>query len=167
SGNFGLGTYQALQYIPSTDTWNVMAAQAKRRAYHSTAVLMPDGTVLSGGDNGGGVGGGAALETYSPPYMFSTARPKITSAPTTATRGTTMAVNTNVAVKTLELIAPGAATHATDLEQRLVQLTATATTATSYVATLPADNTLPPGPYMLFAVDAHGVPSVATWVMVS
>ncbi|HEY3831023.1 MAG TPA: galactose oxidase-like domain-containing protein [Acidimicrobiia bacterium] len=167
SGNFGLGTYQALQYIPSTDTWNVMAAQTKRRAYHSTAVLMPDGTVLSGGDNGGGVGGGAALETYSPPYMFSTARPKITAAPTTATRGTAITVNTSVAVQTLELIAPGAATHATDLEQRVVQLASTATTPTSYVATLPADNTLPPGPYMLFAVDTHGVPSVATWVMVS
>jgi hypothetical protein len=167
SGNFSLGTYQALQYIPSTDTWNVMAAQTKRRAYHSTAVLMPDGSVLSGGDNGGGVGGGAALETYSPPYMFSTARPQITSAPTTATRGTTMNVTTNVPVQTLELIAPGAATHATDLEQRLVQLAITTSTPNTYVATLPADNTLPPGPYMLFAVDAHGVPSVATWVMVS
>ncbi len=167
SGNFNLGTYQALQYLPGTDTWNVMAAQAKRRAYHSTAVLLPDGTVLSGGDNGGGVGGGPALEVYSPPYLFAGSRPHILSAAGTASRGGTLAVTTDVPVQTLELIAPGAATHATDLEQRLVQLPYTANTATDLVATLPSDNTLPPGPYMLFAVTATGVPSVATWVLVS
>jgi hypothetical protein len=34
-------------------------------------------------------------------------------------------------------------------------------------ATVPADGTLPPGPYMLFALDANNLPSTATWVMVS
>ena len=166
SGNFNLGTYQALQYEPATDTWNVMAAQSKRRAYHSTAVLLPDGTVLSGGDTGGG-GGGNALEVYSPPYLFAGTRPTITSAPTTAARGNTIEVKTSTPVQTIELIAPGAATHATDLEQRLVELATTPASGTDLVASLPADNTLPPGPYMLFAVDAHGVPSVAKWVRVS
>ncbi len=166
TSNFTLPTYQALQYSPASDTWTPLAAQAKRRAYHSTAVLLPDGTVLSGGDTGGG-GGGAALEVFSPPYLFRGPRPVITSAPAVATRGSTINVTTNVAVKTVELIAPGAATHATDLSQRLVQLATASVSATTLAATLPADNTLPPGPYMLFAVDANGVPSVATWVTVS
>jgi hypothetical protein len=166
SGNVNLGTYQALQYKPGTDTWTVMAAQAKRRAYHSTAVLLPDGTVLSGGDNNAG-GGGAALEIYSPPYLFNGARPKILTAPTTALRGGTIAVTTDTAVQKVELIAPGADTHATDLSQRLVQLATAPASGTALVATLPADNTLPPGPYMLFVVNAKGVPSVASWVTVS
>jgi hypothetical protein len=168
SSEFDLPTYQALQYIPSTDTWNVMATQTKRRGYHSTAVLLPDGSVLSGGDNGGGtIGGGTALEVFSPPYMFAASRPQILTAPTTATRGSTIEVTTSAPVSTIELIAPGAATHATDLSQRLVQLAVTTTTGTDLIATVPNDNTLPPGPYMLFAVDPTGVPSVATWVLVS
>jgi len=32
---------------------------------------------------------------------------------------------------------------------------------------VPANGTVPPGPYMLFALDANGIPSVATWLTVS
>ncbi len=166
AGNQGLPTYQALQYQPATDTWSAMATQLKRRAYHSTAVLLPDGTVLSGGDNATG-GGGAALEVYSPPYLFKGARPTITAAPALAARGGTINVTTNVAVNSLVLVAPGVTTHATDLSQRLVVLATTPTAGTTLTGTLPSDNTLPPGPYMLFALNANGVPSVARWVLVA
>jgi hypothetical protein len=129
-------------------------------------VLLPDGTVLSGGDSASG-GGNAALEVYSPSYLFAGSRPAITSAPSAAHRGASMTVTTSVPVQRLELVAPGATTHATDLAQRLVQLATSPASGSSLTATLPADNTLPAGPYMLFAIDAHGVPSVATWLMVS
>ena len=40
---------------PATGAWRLGAAQAESRAYHSTALLLPDGRVVSAGDdvNGG------------------------------------------------------------------------------------------------------------------
>ena len=33
---------------PATNDWTTLASQTVTRAYHSVALLMPDGTVLSG-----------------------------------------------------------------------------------------------------------------------
>ena len=57
-----------------------MAVQTTRRAYHSTAVLLPDGRIMSAGDTGAG-GGKRLIDYYSPPYLFKGPRPTITSAP--------------------------------------------------------------------------------------
>jgi hypothetical protein len=168
--NFGTPYLQSLRYNPVNDTWSPLASQAYRRAYHSTAVLLPDGRVLSAGDNGGGIGGGDQLEIYSPPYLFKGARPVIVSAPTAASRGTKIVVNTQAAIRKLVLIAPSATTHATNMHQRMVQLATSALAAsagTGLRATVPNNGTVPPGPYMLFALDANGIPSIATWLMVS
>jgi hypothetical protein len=147
-----------------------MATQQYRRAYHSTALLLPDGRVLSAGDNGPAPGGRNNLEVYSPPYLFEGTRPAIVSAPSASTVGTNIPVATSEPVSKVELISPGATTHATNTHQRLVQL-ATAPlasgSANGLTATIPADGTVPPGPYMLFALDAHNIPSIARWITVS
>src|SRR3712207_8561087 len=51
-------------------TWRLGPAQAEERAYHSTAVLLPDGRVLSTGDDRHGTLTGDTGEIYSPPYLF-------------------------------------------------------------------------------------------------
>src|SRR5258707_10690991 len=69
-----------------------MAPEAVDRCYHSTAVLLPDGRVFSGG--GGeyapvvGVDPGnppinthANAQLFSPPYLFRGKRPTITGGP--------------------------------------------------------------------------------------
>ena len=38
-------------YDPQTNSWTLGPAQQEDRAYHSTAVLLPDGRVFSGGDD--------------------------------------------------------------------------------------------------------------------
>src|SRR6185437_9744834 len=69
---------------------------AYSRLYHSTALLLPDATVMSMGSNPGARGSyEPAIEIYTPPYLFdandhpiTTARPAITSvAPASAVLG--------------------------------------------------------------------------------
>jgi hypothetical protein len=166
AGTVDLPDYQALLYDPVNDVWTPAASQAKRRAYHSTALLLPDGTVLSAGDNNAG-GGLVWLEVYSPPYLFKGVRPTITSAPTATASGGTVRVTATQPIAKVVLVAPGAVTHATNMHQRLVELAATGLGTTTIKATIPAIGTVPPGPYMLFVLNGTGVPSVATWVQVN
>ncbi len=177
---FTTPTLQSLLYNPANDTWTPLASQTLRRGYHSTAILLADGRVLSAGDNGPVPGGRNNLEIYSPPYMFQGTRPAITAAPATArfkrsagtkiTKSTAVniSVKTNVAVSKAVLISPGATTHATNMHQRMVELASVPlASGTGLTATIPADGTVPPGPYMLFVLDSNNTPSVASWVMVS
>jgi hypothetical protein len=43
------GVYMAELWNPATGTWKTLAAQQVTRQYHSTALLLPDGRVLSSG----------------------------------------------------------------------------------------------------------------------
>ena len=66
--------YASELWDPATGTWTTMASLTKIRSYHSIALLLPDGRVLSAG----GTFGGASAEIYSPPYLFHGSRPTIT-----------------------------------------------------------------------------------------
>ncbi len=156
--------YSTLLYDPAMNTWRTMASQTLRRAYHSTAILLPDGRVLSGGDNRPG-GGQKKLDIYSPPYLFKGARPTITSATASVANGGTLNVVTPSAVNRAVLMAPGATTHANDMHQRMVELQFT-TTGNGISAHVPSTGVAPPGYYMLFILNSTGVPSVASWVHV-
>jgi hypothetical protein len=164
SGDFGGPQLQALLYSPATDSWAPLASQVYRRGYHSTAVLLPDGRVLSAGDTGPG-GGGNTLEIYSPPYLFQGARPSILNAPQSVGWGQTFNITTSGPVARAVLMAPGATTHNDDMNQRHIEL-AISQNADGVTATAPATNVAPPGYYMLFVLNSNNIPSVATWVQV-
>ena len=53
SGSYTGPVYTAEIYDPSSATWTAVAAQTAPRMYHSTAVLLPDGRVLSAGQSQG------------------------------------------------------------------------------------------------------------------
>jgi hypothetical protein len=166
-GGASLGQYmqpqfQSLLFDPTANTWTPVATQTVQRTYHSTAVLLPDGRVLSAGDNQPG-GGHGLLDIYSPPYLFKGARPTITSAPSTVPYGGSFKITTPDTITRAVLMAPGATSHATDTHQRHVELAITATSG-GYTATTPSVDVAPPGYYMLFLLNAAGVPSVASWV---
>ena len=166
---FGTPQTSALLYDPAADTWTTLASQALRRAYHSTALLLPDGRVLSAGDTGPG-GGGTRLEIYSPPYLFKGPRPvvKTTSASQFAF-GAGISITTDSAAgpapARVVLVHPSAVTHANDMSSRFVDLVVTSAGAASIHAVMPANGILAqPGYYMMFVLDAQNIPSVATWV---
>ena len=58
---------------PAENAFTTLASATRYRGYHSIALLLPDGRVLSsGGDNE------PNAEVFSPPYLFKGARPAVT-----------------------------------------------------------------------------------------
>jgi hypothetical protein len=151
-------------WSPATGQWTQLASAAPLlRGYHSTTVLLPDGRVLhSGGGDGGGVPDNFNYELYSPPYLFKGARPVISGAtPADVGYGQTLALATpdGPTIAKVTLIRSGSVTHAFDQAQLLVRLGFSQASGGLSV-TLPASRTVaPPGPYLLFVVNADGVPS--------
>ncbi len=176
------GVYAAELWNPAgTGTWSTLAAEQATRQYHSTALLLPDGRVLS---SGGGICGtcddveylAKNAQVFTPPYLFNSdgsgelaPRPAIASAPGGVAYGAGFQIGTPAAaaVRKVALVRLGAVTHSVNMEQRYVPLNFTAGPGT-LTATAPANaNIAPPGVYMLFIVDDNGVPSVAKMVTVS
>lgn len=158
--------HQVELYDPATGRWRLGATQAEGRAYHSTALLLPDGRVVSAGDDLNGGSDTDTAEIYSPPYLFRGPRPEIAGAPEAVEFGApfTVAVAGAPATRAV-LVAPGAVTHAVDMHQRVVPLAGTARPDGGLDLQAPASGELaPPGFYMLFVLTADGVPSVARWV---
>ncbi len=150
---------------PATGQFTVMASIAVYRGYHSTALLLPDGRVLSAGGNVGGPN----AQIYSPPYLFNGARPVISSAPASVSYGQSVLIGSPDAasITKVSFIRLGSATHTFDQSTRYMHLNFTQATGGLNV-TMPANGNLaPPGYYMLFILNGAGVPSVASIMQIS
>jgi hypothetical protein len=155
--------YAAELWNPATNTWTTLASAAKYRGYHSFALLLPDGRVLTGGGqiNQAGQANGSNAEVFSPPYLFKGARPTITSAPTSVSYGQTTLIGTSSSIAKVSWIRLSAVTHAFNQEQRFIPLSFTAGTGGVNVTFPSSANISPPGYYMLFLLNSAGVPSAA------
>jgi hypothetical protein len=170
-------------YDPQTNTWADLSPQKGIRNYHSTALLLPDATVFSAGgfydrnfdqDPKNNPTGEADArnskdaEILYPPYLFNpdgqpASRPWIRAAPKTVKYGQPFLIGTPDAeqITQVNLIKLGATTHAFDADQRLVKVAFTRGSERLSIQ-VPKNGTFaPPGHYMLFILDAQGVPSVA------
>ncbi|MFE4262012.1 discoidin domain-containing protein [Streptomyces sp. NPDC056883] len=163
---------------PATGAFTPLATMAVPRNYHSVANLLPDGRVFSGG---GGLCGDCATNhadgaVFTPPYLLNPdgspkPRPEITgNVPTRTSPGTslTLTTATSTPAASFVLMRAAAATHSTDNDQRRVPLTSTPTGTGTHKVSIPADpGVVLPGNYMLFALDAQGVPSPARFLTIS
>lgn len=163
-------------YDPAADVFRRAAAPAVGRDYHSEALLLPDGRIAVFGSNplfadkADSVPGvfEQRIEVYTPPYLYRGPRPVIGRSPVETARGASAVLPAPhpEGIVRARLMRPSAVTHATDVEQRSVELTLTKSARSVRVA-IPDDPSLvPSGWYMLFVTDAAGTPSRATWVHV-
>lgn len=161
-------------FDPVTSSFTPVAANVIPRNYHSTALLLLDGTVFTGG---GGLCGDCSAnhfdaEIYTPQYLLKgIPRPIINSvSKSVVVVGGTFNATTNTAIAKWSLIRYGTATHTVNTDQRRIPLTPTSQAAgnLTYSFTLPNDaGVILPGYYMLFALNSQGVPSVAKTIRVS
>ena len=164
---------------PSTGTWTPMAPEAIDRCYHSTAVLLPDGRVFSGGggeyapvvgvsQSNPPVNTHADAQLFSPPYLFKGARPAITKAPAKVTYGEPFDVETPAPneISQVTWIRLPSVTHSFDQNQRINFLSFQR--GPNKVCHRAANaNVCPPGHYMLFLLNQRKVPSVAAIIQIA
>jgi hypothetical protein len=116
----------------------------------------------------------ARIEIYSPAYLFNAdgsaaQRPVITdvtAGPLAYGAGFQVTTPDASTIASVVLVRAGAPTHAFDMDQRLVELSYSIGTGVLNVTAPPNGNVAPPGYYMLFVLNAAGVPSVARFVQV-
>ena len=104
--------------------------EARARLYHSTAVLLPDASVLVAGGGAPGPQINTNIEIYYPSYLYSAGggfatRPVIEDAPGTVEIGETFDVEMvgSGAVNRVVMVKSASVTHSWNMEQRFVELT--------------------------------------------
>lgn len=160
------------------------------RLYHSSAILLPDASVLIAGSNPNVDVNTSTIfpttyqaEIFYPPYFSATTRPIPTGIPSNLSYGgkpfditvpaTSYSGSANDAAHStiVAVIRGGFTTHAMNMGQRFLQLNNTYTvnkdgSITLHVAQLPPNaNLFQPGPAFLF-VTVNGIPSNGTYLIV-
>jgi hypothetical protein len=119
--------------------------------------------------------GHKGVEIFSPPYLFQSnglpaPRPTINTAPATVTHGETfnVAISSSSLVTSAALMRLPSVTHGLNFDQRRVVLTPQVVSTTNLTLTIPNQGAIcPPGYYMLFVMNAAGVPSEAKFIKVT
>lgn len=162
----------------TTVEWAVMSSATVARNYHSTALLLPDASVLCMGGRLTSIDGindtpyandfesdmERRFEVYKPGYFYEGDRPIIDTYPEPSTDpipyNDTFEITLQEPpfghdpwlVSSIVLIRPGACTHGLDMEQRMIVLDFTENSGI-YTVSSPANyNIALPGYYMLFVV---------------
>src|SRR6266700_1509113 len=154
-------------YTNSVGHWDTINQPATvLRNYHSTALLMPDGRVWTGGGNSPTQPGTPPtvtqkqIEIFDPPYPAGP-RPTITSCPSLVfvREEFTVDVGNASSIGSVVLMRCGSSTHTFNPDQRAIWLQFRVAPGNKLIATAPPNaNVAPPGPYMLFVVDKDGRP---------
>jgi hypothetical protein len=165
---------RAESWNPTSRGFTVRAAQQVMRLYHSTAVLLPDGRVLSaGGGAGGNFSARYNAELFTPWYLFKpdgsgqlASRPGILEIPNVLEYGQRFRLLSREAnrIARVTWIRLPATTHAFDSNQRFDEIAVGHSLTAPDVLRLitPTNpNLMPPGHYLVTIIDDLGVPSVS------
>ncbi|MGW7457370.1 galactose oxidase-like domain-containing protein [Streptomyces sp. NPDC054797] len=168
--------YRQIELRDARGRWKLGPAQRLPRGYHSNALVLPDGRMMVTGDelqqiaNDPEIGDGmdGSIELYEPAYLHRGARPALDRAPAGELRYDAdfeVTSSTPADVKRAVLLAPTTVTHSVNTSQRHLELRLTGIHGSAIgLRTPPGAADAPPGYYMLFLLNAKGVPSAAKWV---
>jgi len=161
-------------YNPETNTWRIVDAISIPRNYHSTALLMKDGRVLSAG--GGACGGCNANhldgQIFSPPYLFDSngnlaVRPELSNVAAQITAGNQITVTASSDTASFSVVRLSGTTHHLNTDQRFLPIDSVNNGDGTFTLTFPANpNVLIVGNYWLYAVNADGTPSIGKTIQI-
>jgi Domain of unknown function (DUF1929) len=181
--------FQTDMFDPDSNTWSTLAPASNMRLYHSGALLLQTGHVVTTGSemnnymdfwgpnpdpNCFPTGNNVCtdpfnynIERFTPPYMQKGAGPVIKQFPSISTHGSLIKVDlestANIAMVTF--VRTASTTHSVNSDQRLVELIVVAKTATELFIRLPSNPALAPvGNWYLFVLNENSVPSAAATI---
>lgn len=171
-GRGGSPTTNNLQlqlFDPDTGRVTTVGTTPVPRHDHSTALLLPDASVLIMGGNrvqlvpGNANAGLPVAEVYRPPYLFRGHRPVISDTPKEIEYDSRFEIELKhkVDVKQVTLVRTGPVTHNWDWGNRHVSLAFRQDGKELRVTAPRVPGLAVPGDYMLFVLDDRGVPSKA------
>lgn len=162
-------------FDPSSGELRTVAVTTVPRHDHATMHLLPDGTVIAIGGNRVELAPGnpsqavPVAQVYRPSYLFRGPRPEILAAPDELAYGSRFEVQIDPAgppVDRVVLIRYSPLTHNWSWGYRYLRMPVDVEQPGVLGVSAPAQPGIaPPGQYMLFAVTADGVPSVARKVV--
>ena len=158
--------YKSEIYDPFIEKSELMDKGYFRRNYHSTALLLPNGTILvSGGDVWNS-------EIFYPPYLFAkdsegntvlANRPIIENINPSIRRGKVkikLNENNPIEIDKFTIISTGSKTHAQGSEPKFRSLQFSRENKSEFIIEIPENkNELQDGTYMIFAISKSGTPS--------
>jgi hypothetical protein len=165
--------YEAEIYDPVTDIWTTVCPMTVPRLYHATAILLPDGRVMTAGTDSMWNPdpfheAQLRLEIFSPPYLFRGPQPVISVAPDEINYDSEFEIRISDSARMISnvaLLRCGSVTHSFNSDQRYIGLQIIRRGRKRLTLRAPPDGYVaPPGYYMLFILNDAGVPSVAKFV---
>ncbi|MCH8275380.1 MAG: DUF1929 domain-containing protein [Armatimonadetes bacterium] len=174
----GTAVLEPEYYNPEQNVWTLIPfGMTKTRMYHSTAQLLPDGSVLTAGGDYLEVGDPELKPEFNgqifyPDYlMIDSLRPVITSTKPAQVMQynnmLTIDTNPNDIVAKVTLLGLGSTTHSYDMNQRFIRMTINQQSPGEIIVYTPKNPGIaPPGYYMLFVIGPDGIPSMAKYMKI-
>lgn len=162
-------------YDPDTGELTMLEDEALARLYHSSALLLPDGTVALMGGGAPGPLVNTNAQIFAPDYLFGADgtladRPEATLVADRALQAGghfLLHVDDTADLGALTALKSGASTHSKNADARFLELDYTVLDDHTVEVRLPDNpNILTPGTFMLFAFDEAGTPSNAAMLEV-
>ncbi|KAF6264288.1 immunoglobulin E-set [Scenedesmus sp. NREL 46B-D3] len=161
---------------PAGQRFRTLAATNINRYYHSTALLLPDASILVMGSEYGTCTASCArptpwrfqhqAERFLPPYFFGTSRPSISSTSASVLRyHETLNITFSGSADGAVLMTPAAVTHQNNMNQRAVKLVVTSNADGVVRVSMPPNQYIaPPGWHMLFLMNGDVPCLQASWL---
>ena len=163
-------------YDPENESWVLLNEMEVPRFYHSNALLLSDGTVMTSGTdkewNKGREHDEYRIEVFTPPYLMKGSlseggRPDIKNVKLQLQYDEVVSIESDQAeeINSVTIIKSSSVTHSLNTDQRCIELEILGTKKNYLTVRMPnSANFAPPGYYMIFILDKDETPSKSKFI---